>query len=54
MRKRSLIGGAIMATVMTLMSVGGATAQPPQPGNLFYAAPTDVIIVRFSWLMLPY
>ena len=45
MRKRSLIGGAIMATVMTLISVGGATAQSPQSGDLFHAARTDVIMV---------
>lgn len=35
MRKRSLIGGAVLATVMTLMSVGGATAQPPSRGASF-------------------
>ena len=45
MRERSLIGGAVLATVMTLMSLGGATAQLPQPGSLFHAASTDVVLV---------
>ena len=48
MTRNSLMGGALMATIMALMSVGGATAQPPStyaPGSLLHAAPTDVILV---------
>ena len=48
MNRNSLIGGALIATIMSLMSVGGATAQPSSiyaPGSLFHAAPTDLILV---------
>jgi hypothetical protein len=45
MKERSLIGGAVLATILTLMSVGVASAQPLQPGSLLPAAPTAAFLV---------
>ena len=45
MNRTTLIGGAVIATIVTLMSSLGAATQLSPPGSSIQTAPTDVIIV---------